>query len=95
MFLVALIIGLYSYLIFFLGILDLLYKNIIISLSIVYFSVVFIFILKSKAINIGFTKTKLSKYSKLFLFLIFIQAAVNLIGALGPELSFDNSKIFS
>ena len=89
MFLVALIIGLYSYLIFFLGILDLLYKNIIISLSIVYFSVVFIFILKSKAINIGFTKTKLSKYSKLFLFLIFIQAAVNLIGALGPELSFD------
>lgn len=89
MFVASLTVGIYSYLIFLLGILGLLYKNIIISLSVLYFFAAFTFFLKLKIININFTKIKLSRFSKFLLFLIFSQALVNLIGALGPELAFD------
>lgn len=89
MFVASLTIGIYSYLIFLLGILGLLYKNIIISLSLLYFFAAFTFLLKLKIININFTKIKLSRFSKFVLLLIFSQALVNLIGALGPELAFD------
>ena len=89
MFVASLTIGIYSYLIFLLGILGLLYKNIIISLSVLYFFAAFIFLLKLKIININFTKIKLSRFSKFFLSIILLQALVNLIGALGPELAFD------
>lgn len=89
MFVASLTIGIYSYLIFLLGILGLLYKNIIISLSLLYFFAAFTFLFKLKIININFTKIKLSRFSKFFLSIILLQALVNLIGALGPELAFD------
>lgn len=91
MLLAPLLIGLYSYLIFFLGIFELLYKNIIISSSIIFLFGVFVILFKIKSNNIKFLKTKIkiSKFSKVLLILIFLQVFVNLIGALGPELSFD------
>lgn len=85
----ALIIGLYSYLIFLLGILGLLYKNIIIYSSLIYLFAVFGIILKFKIFNVSLLKIKLNKLSKFLLSLILFQAIVNLIGAFGPELSFD------
>lgn len=89
MFLIALTIGIYTYIIFLLGIFGLLYKNIIISLSIIYILSTFIIFLKFKLINVNILKIKISGFSKILLSLIFLQALVNLIGAFGPELSFD------
>ncbi len=89
MFKTALIIGLYGYLIFLLGVLGLLYKNVIITFSFIYILVIFLLGLKLSNITLNFKKYNLSKFSKLILFLIITQAIVNLIGVLGPELSFD------
>lgn len=90
MFLVALAIGVYSYLIFLLGIFGLLYKNIIIFVSITYLLVLLFQFKKNMSFSFSYLKNrKLSRISNIVLILIIIQAFVNLIGALGPELSFD------
>ncbi len=90
MFQIALVIGIYSYLIFFLGILGILYKDVIIFSTLFYFIIVGFYLFKIKKFRVGFSeKLKLSRISKLLLFIIFFQGSVNLIGALGPELSFD------
>lgn len=89
MFKVVILIALYSYLIFVLGILGLLYKNIIITVSLLYILSILFINYKYWKVNISLKKIKLSKLSKVFLSIIFIQGTVNLIGVLGPELSFD------
>jgi hypothetical protein len=89
MFKLALIIGLYGYLIFLLGILGLLYKEVIITFSITYLFTVFFLYLKTSNTTFNIKKYKFSRLSKIFMFLISLQVLVNLIGALGPELSFD------
>lgn len=85
MFSIAILIGIYSYLLFSLGILGLLYKNIIIAATLIFLAVSLFFfrnkILKNRIFSL--------KKSNLFLDIIIIQAIVNLIGALGPELGFD------
>jgi hypothetical protein len=89
MFEIAFIIGIYSYLIFFLGVLGILYKNNVVAVTIVYLALVLFYVLKTKKIakpaEINFDKTSL-----FLIFLIIVQALVNFIGVLGPELSFDS-----
>ncbi|MDO8658659.1 MAG: glycosyltransferase family 39 protein [Candidatus Levybacteria bacterium] len=104
MFALAILIGIYSYVIFSLGLLGLLYKNYI---AIATLSFIFITIFYFR--NSGFTFQGISlirdiplhklreliltrKHSLKFLILIliFLQALVNFIGVLGPELSFDS-----
>lgn len=88
----AILIGIYSQSIFLFGILGLLYKQNVILISIVYlFTAIFFtrkhfYLFRSKIEN--FLK-KPSKLELIFLSLILLQAGVNLIGALGPELGFD------
>ncbi|HSX09751.1 MAG TPA: hypothetical protein VLF93_06365 [Candidatus Saccharimonadales bacterium] len=84
----------YSYCIFTLGIFSLLYKPYVISLTIL-FIVLLIFFFRNSLIQ-SFTKIKeikivgyRNKLDSLLVILFVILAAVNLIGALGPELAFD------
>lgn len=90
MFRIALILGLYFYLIFILGIFGFLEKNIIIFISLLYIFVILYINNKYWKVNFNLKKNKLSKVSKVFLSIIFLQGVVNIIGVLGPELSFDS-----
>lgn len=84
MFSLAIIIGIYSYLIFSLGVLGLLYKSNVIVLTIFFLTVIYFFNKnKRPKLILDFNGVKL------ILWIILILAAVNLIGALGPELGFD------
>lgn len=92
MFIFAILVGIYSYIIFSLGRTGLLYKSVVIWSTLIFWSFAFFWFRKSliKAMmnikNISNAKTKLL----LFLAFIFVlQAVINLIGALGPELAFD------
>lgn len=89
MFEIAFIIGIYSYLIFSLGALGILYKNYIIISTIVYLFVVLYYFLKKRKIA-KLTKTKFDKTSIFLICLITVQVVINFIGALGPEISFDS-----
>ncbi len=91
MYQVAIFIGIYSYLIFFLGILGLLYKNILIFSSIAYLLIVlFYYFRKISLRKIYYDKFSFDKFSKFILSLLFIQVLVNLIGVFGPEIAFDS-----
>lgn len=99
MFSVAILIGIYSYLIFGIGLLELLYRQVILLLTAVFF--IFCIALLKKQIKYStkfFTGSipvkamqgySLHKLSFLLLSLICIQVLINLIGALGPEFGFD------
>lgn len=100
MFRLSVLIGLYSYAIFFLGILRVLYKENIILLTIAFFLIIayqyqsslrFLLTrsLLAKLSSLRLQGDSLYKLSLLLLVLLFLQAFVNLIGALGPELAFD------
>lgn len=94
MFTLALLIGIYSYAIFLLGLLGLFYRESIFAISIA-FLLTILFVLRSK-INIYkfisrtvyFIK-KTSKLGLVCLSILLFQSIVNLVGALGPELGFD------
>lgn len=94
MFALAILIGIYSYLIFALGLLGLLYKNIILITTLVFLIFIFPFI-KIKKYTLLIKKINFkeiipqNKMTIFLFFLIIIQALINLIGVLGPELSFD------
>lgn len=94
MFTLALLIGIYSYIIFSLGLLGFLYKPIIALTSLAYLFVAMLFVKKSlrnygiKNRAVYFIK-KSTKAELIFLILIFLQIVINLIGVLGPELGFD------
>lgn len=96
MFKIAILIGGYSYLIFFLGILGLFYRELIFIVSFVFVVLVFLFLVKiSPYVKVQFSLLKvqnLLKRNKFLCFLLLIiifQSVVNLIGALGPEHAFD------
>jgi len=87
MFIFAALFGIYSYLIFTLGILGLFYRGPILLTTFIFivFSLVY-FKPRIKNQSLSFVrKTK----NKPLLFLFFCLASVNLVGAFGPELSFD------
>src|SRR3989338_42263 len=100
MFSVAILIGIYSYLIFAIGLLGLLYRQVILLLTFVFF--IFCIVLFKKQIKYFttwfITRSILAKavqgysfnnLSFLLLSLLIIQSLINLIGTLGPELGFD------
>ncbi|HSA83447.1 MAG TPA: glycosyltransferase family 39 protein [Patescibacteria group bacterium] len=90
MFLFAFVLGGYSYLIFFLGISGFLYKEIVVAFTMLFVVGVIYFLRKSLLQLLhNLLTTKVSKLFLFFVFLFVVQAGVNLIGALGPELAFD------
>lgn len=91
MFKIAYSIGAFSLLIFTLGVFGLLYKNIIIASTIVYWIAIFFLFFKNSFIK-NLTIIKLNYKDTFFvvlLALLFIQIIINFIGALGPEIAFD------
>lgn len=91
MFEFAIIIGIYSYIIFFLGLFGVLYKEIILASTLIYiFLVIFYFLKIKKLVSLKYKAIKLDKLSRFLIFILISQAIVNLIGALGPELAFDS-----
>ncbi len=92
MFTLAFLIGIYSYIIFAFGIAGLLYKNLIIWSAIIFWGLAFFWLRKSliKAImDIKYIRKVKSKLLLLLVLIFVLQAGINLIGALGPELAFD------
>ncbi len=98
MFVLAIFLGLFSYIIFFLGIAGFLYKDTVIAITIFYslsslfyfrksiHRTLYTFIDTWKRKTISIKKLKLEFF---LLFILIIQAIVNLIGVLGPELAYD------
>jgi len=90
MFSFAILIGIYSYLIFSLGVLGLINKNIIGLLTVIFVTGSIIYLSKHFRIKKRYLTSILKdKFIFFLLSLLTIQAIINLIGALGPELSFD------
>lgn len=92
MFALAILLGIYSFVLFLLGILGLLYPQIIFIATILFVLLSFYYFRKEiREFKQTLKKRKfdLDNFSKLILILISAQALVNFIGALGPELSFD------
>lgn len=88
MYSLAIYIGIYSYIVLILGITHLLYSTYVIAVSYAYLAA--IFIINYRNINIYFANAKIKNIKlPLIVLLLIIQASINLIGALGPELSFD------
>lgn len=93
MFFIAIAIGVYSYLVFFLGLTNLLYKENIITLTVFYvFFLIFFqrkFYLYCQKFLLEVRSLLKDKFSLFLIILLIFQVIVNLLGALGPELSFD------
>ncbi|MBI2028551.1 MAG: glycosyltransferase family 39 protein [Candidatus Levybacteria bacterium] len=93
MFTIAILIGIYSYIIFALGLTGLIYRqNILIVTFILLFSALYFYkstprVLFRRFLNVISEKDRLFLT---FLGLIIIQILVNFVGVLGPELSFDS-----
>lgn len=90
MFSLAILIGVYSYLIFALGILHILNIKTVLLVSLLFIGFCGLYLYK----NVKFKKIKLNFkdwdiISFILIFIFFIQVLVNLIGVLGPELGFD------
>ncbi len=90
MFALGLIIGGFAYLIFFLGVLGLAYKQVLAGFTIL-FGVIPIFIFRKPLARIfSHIKFNLTKLQLFLLVILIAQSGINLIGALGPELAFDS-----
>lgn len=94
MFTLALLIGIYSYTLFLIGLLGLFYRETIVLISIVFLLITLFFV--GNKVNIHEFKNKIaffvkrtSKLGLIFLSFLLLQLIVNLVGALGPELGFD------
>ena len=90
----AVLIGLYSYSIFFIGVAGLLNRGLVALLTAVFSTLVIILIFRLikfppiSGIKKGITQLKF--FEKIILLLLLSQIIVNLIGVLGPELAFDS-----
>lgn len=101
MFSLAILLGIFSYIIFTLGLLSLLFKEIVVVATIIFiFFIIFYYRLTTdkgfycflkieRFKNIFLLQKKGKKFSHLLFLLILIQALINLTGVFGPELSFD------
>ena len=90
MFMPAIVIGIYSYIIFGLGLLGILYKGYLTLATLVFVSAVFYFYknkLKVPKLNSVFIKRDL--LFAIGLLVLVLPGIINLIGVLGPELGFD------
>lgn len=93
MFTIAILIGIYSFTIFFLGLLDQLYKNSIVLLTLTYCFLLLLFYRKLFLIYIKrffyfINQITRSRLLLILVIVILLQVLVNFIGALGPELAF-------
>lgn len=91
---IAFLIGIYSYIIFALGLMGLLNKEYILSLTILYLVITIFLNRLILSTSLGkmmhvFTYIRQSKLTFIICALIIVQSLVNLIGVLGPELGFD------
>lgn len=85
----AILVGIFSYIIFSLGLLRLLYIPILQGISIL---AIFVFLWLFRKNIVNFFKSFIIKHSIYFYIifgLIILQISINLVGAIGPELSFD------
>lgn len=99
MFTFAILIGIYSYIIFFTGVFGVLYRQNIIVITIMFLAIAVYLFREKLKINLlkAFKTLKIFNFAFIernflfcsFLILIILQAGVNLIGAIGPELAFD------
>lgn len=96
MFIIAVLIGLYSYCIFALGLLGLLTSKYITVVTIIFLLTTSIFYRQNIASyilniqkNLKSKKLYQAPFNILLILLLFLQVAVNMTGALGPELGFD------
>lgn len=92
MFKLAFLIAVYSYLIFLLGILHLLRKEIILVTTLIYLLISFRIFFKQLIkfpLPVRIYLRRIRGFSVLCIILIIIQALINFIGTLGPELGFD------
>jgi hypothetical protein len=97
MFALAIYIGIYSYLIFLLGAIGLIYKPLVIIVTLIFFLFLIIFYRQRfqpplKELNIKILSASIRK-NRLFGFvflIVIVQALINLIGVFGPEISFDS-----
>lgn len=84
MFALSLLIGIYSYSVFVLGLLGILYPNFIFAVTLCFAAAVLLLVRKER-IQIGLK----TRFARIIFFIFLLQSLVNLIGVLGPELSFD------
>ena len=84
----VLLLGIYSYVLFFLGVARLFYAPFIIVITLCFISFFSVFAYQSLT-KVSFSKASFGKGEFVLPILIFILCLVNLIGALGPETSFD------
>lgn len=94
MFTTAILIGIYSYLIFLLGVLGFIYRQHIILLTVIYLAIALYSYREKLKMNLlrcfeTFKKIQKPYLEKIFLGIIILQALINLVGVLGPELAFD------
>ncbi len=94
MFNLAILIGIYSYIIFFLGINNLLYRDYVNSVSVGFILFLLWFFRKSliyffRNFRTAFSRIIKDKISLTTIILLLLLSFTNLIGALGPELAFD------
>lgn len=94
MFQLAIIIGIYAYSIFFLGIMHVLYRINVIAITVVFITAIVVIFRKNLyRAFVQFAKelkcVRENPLTVILLVIFIIQGIVNLIGALGPELAFD------
>ncbi len=93
MFVLAVILGCYAYVIFFLGLSHLLYKQSLLFVSVLCICSVLLLAIRNKkilqTIYLRFGDSLHDKKIAVFFLFLLLMAMVNLIGVLGPELSFD------
>ncbi len=93
MFALSVLIGIYSYGIFTLGVLYLLTPTNITAFSVSWLFIIILYLIGSnsipKSLNFISTFRKTDRISQTLLLLLLVSAVVNLLGALGPELGFD------
>ena len=95
MFVLAILIGIYSYIILALGFAGILYANNISLLTFVFLAIILFFYrehiwIKLSTFNLFIKSTVRNKNLLILLLLFLTQASVNIIGVLGPEISFDS-----
>lgn len=92
MFSLAILIGIYSYIILSVGFLGILYPGVIFTTTALFITAI-LFLKRKEIMKIGINKiakhSTINNLLALFVFLFLTQALINLIGVLGPEIAFD------
>ena len=85
----GLIIAIYAYVIFLIGVIGLLYQPVILGVTILYAVGVSVYLRRRRLFPSRQSHQRVTASEKLLLLLLFIQGLVALLGVLGPEIGFD------